>query len=257
VTEEAGRTAAQRSDEQALLLQRLATLPLDTPEHRALRDEIVEANLPLVRYLAQRFSSRHAVLDDLVQVGSVGLIKAVDRFDPELGRPFVAYAAPTILGEIKRYLRDSGGLVRAPRKAHELQGAVAQARDDLSQRLGRPPTLSEIAAEVGVEAEDVVETLEVIRGREHQPLDRLGEETGGPMQRLVAVEEQGYDHAEARADLTSALGALTDFERQVVVLRFVEGRTQREIADTLAVSQMQISRLIQRSLRKMRGALDD
>jgi RNA polymerase sigma-B factor len=240
------------------LLDRLAATPYDDPAYGSLREQVVEANLPLVRYLARRLTSDDTVLEDLVQVGSVGLLKAVDRFDPSLGHAFGSYAAPVIIGEIKRYLRDSGRLVRAPRKAFELQSAVAHARDELSQELGRPPTLSEVAERVGASAEEVVETLEVIRGREHQPLDRLQEgEAGAPMQHLVAIDEPGYDSAEIRADLRAALATLDETEQRVIMLRFVEGRTQREIAELVGVSQMQISRLIQRSLMRMRGALDE
>lgn len=238
------------------LLERLAATPSDDPVRQALRDEVVEANLPLVRYLARRFDNGEVAFDDLVQVGSVGLVKAVDRFDVGLGRDFASYAAPTIIGEIKRYLRDSSRLVRAPRKAFELQSAVAHARDELSQELGRPPSLSEVAERIGATAEDVVETLEVIRSREHQPLDQLEPSDGEAWHRLVAIEEHGYASAEMRTDLRSALAELSELEQRVVALRFVDGRTQREIADLLGVSQMRISRMIQRSLMRMRVLLD-
>lgn len=257
MTDEPGTWTPQRSKEVSQLFERLSVLPEDSAEHRAVREEIIEVHLPLVRYLARRLAGQNGSLEDLVQVGSVGLIKAVDRFDPARGHEFASYAAPTVLGEIKRYLRDSGWLVRAPRRAQELQGAVRRAREELNQELGRVPTVSEIAERVGASPEDVVETIEVIRGRDGQPLDDLVDPAGGPMQHLVAVEESGYHHAETRADLTEAMAGLSDLERQVVVMRFSEGKTQAQIAELLGVSQMQISRVLRRGLAKMRALLDE
>lgn len=257
MTDEPGNWTPQRSREVSQLFERLAAAPADSEEYRDVREQIIEAHLPLVRYLARRLGGRSGSLEDLVQVGSVGLIKAVDRFDPARGHEFASYAAPTVLGEIKRYLRDSGWLVRAPRRAQELHGAVRTAREELNQELGRVPTVSEIAERVGASAEDVVETIEVIRGRDGQPLDDLVDPSGGPMQHLVAVEERGYNHAETRADLTEAMSGLTDVERQVVMMRFSEGKTQAQIAQLLGVSQMQISRVLRRGLAKMRTLLDE
>jgi len=255
VTEEA-RWTPQKSEEVARLFAKLSRPGVGVDEYRAVREQIIEANLPLVGYLARRLAGRRGSLDDLTQVGSVGLIKAVDRFDPERGHEFVVYAAPMILGEIKRYLRDSGSLVRAPRRAQELQNAVIEAREALSQELGRPANISEIASRIGVSAEEVVETIEVARNRDSRPLDPLIDPNGGPLQSLVAVEEHGYGSVEARVDLTDAIAELTDEERQAVALRFEEGKTQVEIAELLGVSQMQVSRLLRRSLAKMRVLLD-
>lgn len=257
MTEEAGSWTPERSQEIAVLFERMAATAEDSDERRVVREEIIEAHLPLVRYLARRLAGPSGSLEDLVQVGSVGLIKAVDRFDPARGHEFASYAAPTVLGEIKRYLRDSGWLVRAPRRAQELQGAVRRAREELHHTYGRPPTVSEIAERVGASAEEVVETIEVIRGRDGQPLDDLVDPAGGSMQHLVAVEERGYGDAEIRADLNEALAGLSDLERQVVVLRFADGKTQAEIAGMLGVSQMQISRVLRRCLAKMRTFLDE
>lgn len=257
MTDDASSWTPQRSREVALLFEKMSATPANSAERRAVREEIIEAHLPLVRYLARRLAGPSASLEDLVQVGSVGLIKAVDRFDPARGHEFASYAAPTVLGEIKRYLRDSGWLVRAPRRAQELQGAVRRAREELQQETGRAPTVSEIAERVGASPDDVVETIEVIRGRDGQPLDDLVDPSGGPMQHLVAFEERGYDDAEIRADLTEAMSGLTEAERRVVVLRFADGKTQAEIAELLGVSQMQISRMLRRCLTKMRAILDE
>jgi len=255
VTEDA-RWTPQKSEEVARLFARLSRPGIGVEEYRDVREQIIEANLPLVGYLARRLAGRRGSLDDLTQVGSVGLIKAVDRFDPERGHEFVVYAAPVILGEIKRYLRDSGSLVRAPRRAQELQNAVIEARETLSQELGRPATISEIATRIGASPEEVVETIEVGRNRESRPIDPLIDPAAGSLQSLVAVEERGYDSVEARMDLTDAIAELTDEERRAVSLRFEEGKTQVEIAELLGVSQMQVSRLLRRSLTKMRVLLD-
>jgi RNA polymerase sigma-B factor len=161
-----------------------------------------------------------------------------------------------MLGEIKRYLRDSGWLVRVPRRAHELHGAVAQARDDLTQELGRTPTLSEIATRVGADPNDVAETLAITVNRTGAPLDSLIEEgESGSIQGRIAVEESGFNEAEVRAVLEGAVAVLTDEERRLVQLRFIEGRSQAEIATMIGATQMQVSRLMRRTLDKMRAQL--
>jgi RNA polymerase sigma-B factor len=257
VTEESSsRWTPERAAHVARLFERLSAPGIGVDEYREVREQLIEANLPLVSYLSRRLAGRKGSLEDLVQVGSVGLIKAVDRFDPKRGHEFVAYAAPMILGEIKRYLRDSTALVRAPRRAQELRGAVLESREALNQELGRAPTISELAERVGATPEEIVETIEVGRSREGQPLDALVDPTAGSLQQLVAIEEQGYDNAEARIDLRGAIAELSGVERDAVNLRFTEGKTQAEIAELLGVSQMQVSRLLRRSLTKMRLILD-
>lgn len=245
-------------DANAELLHQLAAAAPGSPERERLRERLVVENLPLVRYLARGFATDADALEDLVQVGSVGLVKAVDRFDPAMGSGFAAYAAPTIIGEIRRYLRDSSRLVRAPRRAFELQAAVARAREDLHHELGRSPTLSQIADRVGTSADAVVETLEVMGSRHHQPLDRTDTADAAdavPAHRL-AFEDLGFANAEDRVDLASALAILGPHEQRVLQLRFGEGRSQRDIAADLGVSQMQISRSIQRSLLRLRAVLE-
>ena len=254
---ETSRWTPQQAAEVARLFERLAAPGIGVDEYREVREQIIEANLPLVTYLARRLAGRKGTLEDLTQVGSVGLIKAVDRFDAGRGHEFVAYAAPMILGEIKRYLRDSTALVRAPRRAHELRSAVMKSREVLNQELGRAPTISELAEHVGASAEEVVETIEVDRSRDGHPLDALVDPTAGSLQQLVAIEEQGYGSAETRIDLREAIAELSDVERAAVTFRFAEGRTQVEIAELLGVSQMQVSRLLRRSLTKMRAMLDE
>lgn len=257
MTDDEPRWSSRKAEEVAQLFERLSAPGIGVDEYRTLREQIIEANLPLVGYLAKRLAGRRGSLEDLTQVGSVGLIKAVDRFEPQRGYEFVAYAAPMILGEIKRYLRDAGSLVRAPRRAQELQSAVIEAREALSQELGRAPAISELAARVGASAEEIVETVEVARSREGHPLDALIDPSTGSLQQLVAVEEQGYGSVEARVDLSDAIAELSDVERQAVALRFTEGKNQAEIARLLGMSPMQVSRLLRRSLSKMRLLLDE
>jgi RNA polymerase sigma-B factor len=227
-------------------------------EHQRIRSHIVELHLPLLSYLARRYAGRSESQEDLEQVAALGLLKAIDRFDASLGHPFVTYAAPTVVGELKRYLRDTGWTVRVPRRAQELHTAVSNAREELSQELGRSATVAEIAARLEVSPEAVAETLDVARARTSTPLDvspegadRLG------VLGLVADDDPGFERAENRALLDEALATLTEQERRVVSLRFAEGKTQSEIGKIIGVSQMQVSRLLSRSLAKMRGTLGD
>jgi len=146
------------------LLTELHGLPESSPQRQVLRDKLVEMHMPLVEYLARRFSGRNEPLPDLVQVGAIGLLKSIDRFDPDRGLEFSTYATPTILGEIKRYFRDSGWLVHVPRRAQELQATLATSRAELSQELQRAPTVAELAGRTGLREEDIVEALDAARG---------------------------------------------------------------------------------------------
>ena len=237
----------------AQLLEELGALPPGSPERERVRGAVVEAHLGLVHQLARRFAGTIGH-EDAVQVGSIGLIKAVDGFDPGLGHAFASYATAMVIGELRRHLRDATWIVRAPRRAQELQGAVQQARDDLDQRLGRTPTLSEIAAEVGVDVNLVVEVLETFHSRDTHSLDAPAAD--GSTRAELRVEETGYRAAEDRMDLSQALVHLDDQEREAVRLRFVEELSQREIAEQLGVSQMQVSRLLRRSVDRLRRRMD-
>jgi RNA polymerase sigma-B factor len=202
-------------------------------------------------------AGRKGTFEDLTEVGSVGLVKAVDRFVPARGQAFVACAAAMILDEIKRHLRDSTGLVGAQCRAHALRGAVLQGREALHRELGRSPAISELAERVAVSAHEVVETIAIDRGR----ADRSTEEpvaTSSDMRQLrVALEEQGCVPTGSRVDLREALAALTDLERSAVLLRFAEGRTHGEIAEATGVSETQVSLLLRRSLRRIRLLLEE
>jgi RNA polymerase sigma-B factor len=237
------------------LLAQLRAADDGSPQARALRDELTEMHLPLVRYLARRFADRHIPLDDLVQVGCIGLIKAVDRFDIERGVEFASYATPTILGEIRRHFRDHGWLVHVPRRAQELQATVARARSELSQELHRAPTVAELAQRTGVSDDQIVEVLDIAHGYTGVPIDVLTDPSTGSEKAVLAFNDMGLDAVEMRAVLRPALESLSEREQLVLLLRFVAGKTQTEIADIVGVSQMQVSRLIARSLSELRDRL--
>jgi RNA polymerase sigma-B factor len=242
----------------ATLLHELCALPEDSPQRQRLRDRLVELHLPLVEYLARRFTGRNEPLPDLVQVGVIGLLKSIDRFDPTRGLEFSTYATPTILGEIKRHFRDAGWLLHVPRRAQELQASLTRTRDELSQQLHRAPTVGELAAKLGIHEDEVIEALDVARSYAGVPLDALTERDGAPVESplLSEIDEQ-LERVEQRAVLRPAIDALSDQEREVLLLRFIAGRTQTEIAAIVGVSQMQVSRLVARGLARLRAQLSD
>jgi RNA polymerase sigma-B factor len=238
------------------LLRQLHSLDEDDPRRGALRERLVEQHIPLVNYLARRFAGRNEPLSDLAQVGAIGLIKAIDRFDPDRGLEFSTFATPTILGEIKRHFRDTGWLVHVPRRARELQTTVNTARAELSQRLGRPPTVGELARHIDVDEDAVLEALDAARAYAGVPLDALTPpDSPVPEHPALGVLDPGYDQVEQRAFLRSAIAGLPEAEREVLLLRFVAGRTQTEIAKIVGVSQMQVSRLVARGLKRLREQL--
>jgi RNA polymerase sigma-B factor len=220
-----------------------------------LRDQLVGAHMGLAAYLARRFANRGQPLDDLVQVASLGLLKAVDRFDPGLGVEFSTYATTTIVGELKRHLRDKGWAVRAPRRMQELYLTLSQVVDTLGQELGRSPNIAELAAEVQVSEEDVLEALEAGQAYRFASLDAPRSDTD-PQEALgdrLGQEDVELARAEERATLDPLLEQLPHRQRQVVQLRFFEGLTQSEIARRLGISQMQVSRLLTRSVAQLRS----
>jgi RNA polymerase sigma-B factor len=220
-----------------------------------LRDRLVAAHMGLAAYLARRFANRGQPLDDLVQVASLGLLKAVDRFDPSLGVEFSTYATTTIVGELKRHLRDKGWAVRAPRRMQELYLTLSQVVDTLGQELGRSPNIAELAAEVQASEEDVLEALEAGQAYRFASLDapRGDGEGAEPLGERIGREDADLARAEQRATLDPLLKRLPNRERQVVQLRFFEGLTQSEIARRLGISQMQVSRLLNRSVAQLRS----
>jgi RNA polymerase sigma-B factor len=218
-----------------------------------LRDRLVDAHMGLAAYLARRFANRGQPLEDLVQVASLGLLKAIERFDPSLGIEFSTYATTTIVGELKRHLRDRGWAVRAPRRMQELYLSLNQVVDALGQELGRSPTIAELAAEVQASEEDVLEALEAGQAYRFASLDtHLPNDQPEALGARLGEEDVGFARAEERATLAPLLEQLPARQRQIVQLRFFEGLTQSEIAHRLGLSQMQVSRLLTRSVAELR-----
>ena len=226
-----------------------------TNRNPALRDELVRSFLPLARSLALRYRSRSESLEDIVQVANLGLIKAIDGFDPDRGRPFAAYATPTILGEVRRHFRDHVWTVRLPRGLQELTMRLDETTTALTEELGRFPTAGQIAERLGVSTEAVLEGLEAGHARRTLSLDApgLGEEDAVPVVETIADVELGYDRIEA--DHASRRAGLDEREWRVLRMRFVDELTQWEIGRELGVSQMQISRISRRALYKLLGAV--
>jgi RNA polymerase sigma-B factor len=219
----------------------------------AVRAQLVEAHLGLARHLARRFLNRGESYDDLFQVASMALVKAVDRFDPERGVAFATFATRTILGELKRHFRDKGWSIRAPRRIQELYVRLGSSIAQLSQDLGRSPTIAELAADADATEEEVLEALEAGQGYRATSLE--APVSGGDDESLsdrLGQDEPGYQGAERRAELSPLLEKLPQREQAILALRFVEGLTQSEIAKRIGVSQMHVSRMLSRSLAKLR-----
>ena len=220
---------------------------------RALRNELVEEHMRLAEFLARRFSHRGESADDLPQVALVGLLKAVERFEPERGLQFSSFATPTITGELKRHFRDRGWAVRVPRRIQELHLELDRTVADLSQELGRPPTPSEIAHRAGVLEEDVLESMEAGSLYRLASLDssRSDDESApSPAQRLGEIDDE-LVAVEDRVAVSEMLSILPEREQQIVYLRFFEGLTQSEIAEHIGISQMHVSRLLMRSIEAL------
>ena len=221
----------------------------------AARERLIEQYLPLVRSLARRYSYRGELLEDLVQVGCIGLIKAIDRFDVDRGVELTTYATPNIIGEIKRHFRDKGWSVRVPRGLQELNVKLSRLIEDLTVQLERSPTIPELAKAAGVEEEEVLEALET--GQAYTTLSLSAPAAGDENADLDPLESLGeeeleYEVSENRAVLAPGLRVLDERERRILQLRFFEGLTQSQIAQEVGISQMHVSRLIRRSLEKVR-----
>jgi RNA polymerase sigma-B factor len=224
----------------------------------AARDQLIADLMPLVRSLALRYTGRGESLDDLVQVGSIGLINAVDRFDPDRGVELTTYAVPTILGEIQRHFRDKAWAVHVPRSVKELRLRLARLLDSLSAELGRSPTIEELAKAAGAEEEDVIEALESDQAYTARSLSApVDEDGGGTLAELVGEAESGYALVEEGSLVEAGLEALEPRERRIVELRFFGGLTQSQIAAEIGISQMHVSRLLRAALQTMRGRIED
>src|SRR2546429_2136228 len=221
----------------------------------AAREQLIEQYMSLIRSLARRYSYRGEQLDDLVQIGCIGLIKAIDRFDLDRGVELTTYATPNIIGEIKRHFRDRGWSVRVPRGLQELNIQLSRLLEELTVQNGRSPTISELAKAAEVQEEEVLEALE--SGRAYSSLSLSaggGQDEDGELDPLesIGTEEHQYEVSEDRAVLAPGFRVLDDRERKILHLRFFKGLTQSQIAQQVGISQMHVSRLIRRSLEKIR-----
>ena len=226
-------------------------------DERARERALVES-MPLVRALASRYAGRGEPLEDLVQVGSIGLIKAVDRFDVDRGVDFASYAVPTIVGEIRRHFRDKAWAMHVPRRLKELSLRLSRTLDQLTTELGRSPTIAELAAAAGVEEEDAIDALDSMNAYStrslHAPFD---DDSDDSLSEKLGDEELGYAEVEDGAIVDAGLDALDERERQIVELRFFHELTQSQIASEIGISQMHVSRLLRRALATMRGRIEE
>ncbi len=249
-------TSGDRVRARALFAELAASEP-DSPTRARIRDELVEMHLPLVEYLARRFRNRGEPLDDLIQVATIGLIKSVDRFDLERGVEFSTYATPTIVGEIKRHFRDKGWAIRVPRRLQELKLSLTKATSELSQKLGRSPTVAELAGHLGMSEEEVLEGLESANAYSAVSLDAPdgGDEDSPAVADTLGVEDESLEGVEYRESLKPLLDQLPPREKRILLLRFFGNMTQSQIADDLGISQMHVSRLLARTLTQLRAGL--
>jgi RNA polymerase sigma-B factor len=228
-------------------------------QDRETRDRLIEAHLRLAEHLARRFANRGVALDDLVQVASLGLVKAVERFDPERGLEFSTFATPTIVGELKRHFRDKGWSVRVPRRVQELHVEINTVVGDLTQRLGRSPTIAELAQLIGVSEEDVLEAMEAAQAYRSASIDApiggTDDDTRGLVNQLGDEDSRIFD-AENRMLIGDLLTGLPRRERLMLRLRFYDGMTQSQIAERLGISQMHVSRLLSKSLGLLRQRMN-
>jgi len=241
------------------LLQAMVALPGRHPSRAALREKAIEAWLPLAQHLAHRYSGRGEPADDLAQTAAVGLIKAVDKFDPGRGVDFAGYAIPTIIGELKRHFRDRTWDIRVPRRLQELRLAISEANSSLLQTLGRSPTIADIAAHLALTEEEVLEGLEGARAYNAVSLSTpTGDgERATELGDMLGGEDGEFELAELRVALGPALATLDEREQRILTLRFYGNLTQSQIAEQVGVSQMHISRLLARALTRLRGQLGE
>ncbi len=256
-SEEGAATEDTAHGHLAALFVELVGLDPDSPRRAELRDRLVAAHLPLAHHIARRFSHRGEPQDDLDQVASVGLIHAVDRFEPDRGSDFLSFAVPTITGEVRRYFRDHAWAMRVPRRLKELHVAIGSAMPVLSQQHGRAPTASELAEYLNLPRERILEGLEAAGGYRTSSLDGLldAEGTRAALQQVVGTADAELGRVEYRTTLAPLLDRLPERECTILKLRFFAGLTQSEIAQQIGLSQMHVSRLLSRTLARLREEL--
>ncbi|MBT2385789.1 RNA polymerase sigma factor SigF [Streptomyces sp. ISL-11] len=239
------------------LFARLVELEEGTHEHAYVRNTLVELNLALVKFAAARFRSRSEPMEDIVQVGTIGLIKAIDRFELSRGVEFPTFAMPTIIGEIKRFFRDTSWSVRVPRRLQELRIDLAKTRDELAQQLDRSPTVAELAERLGIAEEEVVEGMAASNAYTASSLDAQPDEDDaeGSLTARIGYEDHGLEGIEYVESLKPMIAELAPRDRKILSLRFVANMTQSEIGEELGISQMHVSRLLSRTLVRLRRGL--
>ena len=222
------------------------------------RDDLVHLHLPLVEHCARRFRNRGEPFEDLVQVGTIGLIKSIDRFDSDRGVEFSTYATPTIIGEIKRYFRDKGWAIRVPRRLQELRMQIGAATAELTQSLGRSPTPRELAKNIGCSVEEIVEGIESSNAYSTLSLDATddSDECAPSMLDAIGIDDEALEHVEIRESIKPLLDRLDPREKKILLLRFFRNLTQSQIAEEIGVSQMHVSRLLSRTLQHLRTSLE-
>lgn len=239
------------------LFDELAALPPDDPRRERLRDRIVTVYHPLTRSMAARFRGRGEASDDLEQVAAIGLVKAVDRFDPGRGVGFLGYAIPTMMGELRRHFRDTAWSIRVPRRLSELYVTLQTTIRDLEQERGRPPTPRDLADRLSVTVDEVQEALESGQYYRSASLDASldADDSTGLLARLGATDHE-FEVAEIRVLLKTAMAKVPEREQRVLAMRFFDGMTQAQIAKEIGLSQMQVSRLLTRTLTQLRAELE-
>ncbi|MGW2934408.1 RNA polymerase sigma factor SigF [Streptomyces sp. NPDC001156] len=239
------------------LFERLESLEEGTHEYSYVRNTLVELNLALVKFAASRFRTRSEPMEDIIQVGTIGLIKAIDRFELSRGVEFPTFAMPTIIGEIKRFFRDTSWSVRVPRRLQELRLDLAKAGDELAQKLDRAPTVTELAERLGISNDEVVEGMAASNAYTASSLDAQPEEddSEGALSDRIGYEDNGLEGIEYIESLKPLIAELTPRDRKILSLRFVANMTQSEIGEELGISQMHVSRLLTRTLGRLRKGL--
>jgi len=242
----------------APLFAEFAALPADHPERIALRNKLVTGYLPVVQHIARRFAGRGEPVDDLEQAGTVGLLNAVDRFEPDRGIDFLSYAVPTITGEVRRHFRDRTWSMRVPRRLKDLHVSINGVVSELSQSLGRAPKPTEIAERLGLPVSEVLEGLEASEAYRSSSLDEMlsSEQGSATVGELVGEADAELDRVDFRQALRPVLAELAPRERTIVLLRFFGNMTQTQIAQEVGISQMHVSRLLTQTLDRLRNRLD-
>lgn len=240
------------------LLEQYAALNPDDPRRESLRSQLVTGFLPVAQHIARRFNHRGEPLDDLTQVATVGLINAIDRFDPRKGGEFFSFAVPTISGEVRRHFRDQSWSMRVPRRLKDMHVSINGAVSELSQTLGRAPKPSEIASRLDLPVNEVLEGLEAAEAYRSSSLDEMlsSEDGSATVGELVGDADAELDRVDYRESLRPLLSELAPRERTIVMLRFFGNQTQTQIADQVGISQMHVSRLLSQTLSRLRDRLD-